>query len=140
MDILAALPKTPGMAPEALWAWLKRNGKVHPQELIRYKTTRLADPLTGIREKYAACNCTACGESWHTTMARRIAAAKAFSLSDTPKAPKNPISPCSWTRQQAKFCRTVAGTTAQEPRKWKRLNRHGFAKSSSHGWTTNRRP
>lgn len=27
MDILAALPKTPGMAPEALWAWLKRNGK-----------------------------------------------------------------------------------------------------------------
>ena len=69
MDILAALPKTPGMAPEALWAWLKRNGKVHPQELIRYKTTRLADPLTGIREKYAACNCTACGESWHTTIA-----------------------------------------------------------------------
>lgn len=56
MDILAALPKTPGMAPEALWAWLKRNGKVHPQELIRYKTTKLADPLTGIREKYAACN------------------------------------------------------------------------------------
>lgn len=50
MDILAALPKTPGMAPEALWAWLKRNGKVHPQELIRYKTTKLADPLTGIRE------------------------------------------------------------------------------------------
>ena len=50
------------------------------------------------------------------------------------------ISRCSWTRQQAKFCRTVAGTTAQEPRKWKRLNRHGFAKSSSHGWTTNRRP
>ena len=48
MDILAALPKTPGMAPEALWAWLKRNGKVHPQELIRYKTTKLADPLTGI--------------------------------------------------------------------------------------------
>lgn len=69
MDILAALPKTPGMAPEALWAWLKRNGKVHPQELIRYKTTKLADPLTGIREKYAACNCTACGESWHTTIA-----------------------------------------------------------------------
>lgn len=68
MDILAALPKTPGMAPEALWAWLKRNGKVHPQELIRYKTTKLADPLTGIREKYAACNCTACGESWHTTI------------------------------------------------------------------------
>lgn len=129
MDILAALPKTPGMAPEALWAWLKRNGKVHPQELIRYKTTKLADPLTGIREKYAACNCTACGESWHTTI----------SLSDTPKAPKNPISRCSWTRQQAKFCRTVAGTTAQEPRKWKHLNRHGFAKSSSHGWTTNRR-
>ena len=26
-------------------------------------------PLTGIREKYAACNCTACGESWHTTIA-----------------------------------------------------------------------
>lgn len=69
MDILAALPKTPGMTPEALWAWLKRNGKVHPQELIRYKTTKLADPLTGIREKYAACNCTACGESWHTTIA-----------------------------------------------------------------------
>lgn len=69
MDILAALPKTPGMAPEALWAWLKRNGKVHPQELIRYKTTKLADPLTGIREKYAACNCTACGESWFTTIA-----------------------------------------------------------------------
>lgn len=69
MDILAALPKTPGMAPEALWAWLKRNGKAHPQELIRYKTTKLADPLTGIREKYAACNCTACGESWHTTIA-----------------------------------------------------------------------
>lgn len=69
MDILAALPKTPGMAPEALWAWLKRNGKVHPQELIRYKTTKLADPLTGIREKYAACNCTACGELWHTTIA-----------------------------------------------------------------------
>lgn len=69
MDILAALPKTPGMAPEALWAWLKRNGKIHPQELIRYKTTKLADPLTGIREKYAACNCTACGESWHTTIA-----------------------------------------------------------------------
>ena len=68
MDILAALPKTPGMAPEALWAWLKRNGKAHPQELIRYKTTKLADPLTGIREKYAACNCTACGESWHTTI------------------------------------------------------------------------
>lgn len=68
MDILAALPKTPGMAPEALWAWLKRNGKVHPQELIRYKTTKLADPLTGILEKYAACNCTACGESWHTTI------------------------------------------------------------------------
>lgn len=61
MDILAALPKTPGMAPEALWEWLKRNGKVHPQELIRYKTTKLADPLTGTREKYAACNCTACG-------------------------------------------------------------------------------
>lgn len=56
MDILAALPKTPGMAPETLWEWLKRNGKVHPQELIRYKTTKLADPLTGIREKYAACN------------------------------------------------------------------------------------
>ena len=69
MDILATLPKTPGMAPETLWEWLKRNGKVHPQELIRYKTTRLADPLTGIREKYAACNCTACGESWHTTIA-----------------------------------------------------------------------
>lgn len=69
MDILAALPKTPGIAPEALWAWLKRNGKVHPQELIRYKTTKLADPLTGIREKYAACNCTACGESWHTIIA-----------------------------------------------------------------------
>lgn len=69
MDILAELPKTPGMTPEALWAWLKINGKVHPQELIRYKTTKLADPLTGIREKYAACNCTACGESWHTTIA-----------------------------------------------------------------------
>lgn len=69
MDILATLPKTPGMAPETLWEWLKRNGKAHPQELIRYKTTRLADPLTGIREKYAACNCTACGESWHTTIA-----------------------------------------------------------------------
>lgn len=47
MDILAALPKTPGMAPETLWAWLKRNGKVHPQELIRYKTTKLADPHNG---------------------------------------------------------------------------------------------
>lgn len=47
MDILAALPKTPGTAPETLWAWLKRNGKVHPQELIRYKTTKLADPPNG---------------------------------------------------------------------------------------------
>lgn len=75
MDILAALPKAPGMAPETLWEWLKRNGKVHPQELIRYKTTKLADPLTGIREKYAACNCTACGESWHTTLPSRQAMA-----------------------------------------------------------------
>lgn len=87
MDILAALPKTPGMAPEALWAWLKRNGKVHPQELIRYKTTKLADPLTGIREKYAACNCTACGESWHTTIALP-GEGGAYPYFDTEEGPK----------------------------------------------------
>lgn len=68
MDILAALPKAPSINPERLWAWMKRTGKVHTEPLIQYTTTKLADPLTGIREKYAACKCLECGESWYTTI------------------------------------------------------------------------
>lgn len=68
MDILAALPKAPGMAPERLWEWLKRSGKIHGDEPIQYTTTKLVDPLTGIREKYAACKCLNCGESWYAAI------------------------------------------------------------------------
>lgn len=68
MDILAALPKAPSIDPERLWAWMKKTGKVHTEPLIQYTTTKLANPLTGIREKYAACKCLECGESWYTTI------------------------------------------------------------------------
>lgn len=68
MDILAALPKAPSIGPERLWAWMKKTGKVHTEPMIQYTTTKLADPLTGIREKYAACKCLECGESWYTTI------------------------------------------------------------------------
>ena len=68
MDILAALPKTPGVNPERLWEWLKRSGKIHGDEPIQYTTTKLTDPLTGIREKYAACKCLNCGESWYAAI------------------------------------------------------------------------
>lgn len=64
MNLLKLLPDRPKMSDAQLDAWLKEQG-AWDREILAYRSTRMRNPLTGEKEPFAQCTCTACGAQWY---------------------------------------------------------------------------